>query len=107
MSKNEQQFSADWLGRKLTLKTGRLAKQANSAVTVQYSDTVVLATAVMGVMTVDFFWIIWGGLILLLRFRHPPTLQEKLGLGPLRGALAVFALLLFLGTFTVIRMQIF
>ncbi|MEP7162618.1 MAG: polyribonucleotide nucleotidyltransferase [Candidatus Moraniibacteriota bacterium] len=34
-------------GRELTLSTGHLAAQANGAVTVQYGDTVVLATAVM------------------------------------------------------------
>ena len=43
---NEQVFSTEWLGRTLTMKTGVLAKQANAAVTVQYGDTVVLATAV-------------------------------------------------------------
>ena len=42
----EQVFSTEWLGRTLTFKTGRLAKQADSAVTVQYGDTVVLATVV-------------------------------------------------------------
>ncbi len=46
MTKNEQVFSTDWLGRTLTIKTGKLAKQANAAVTVQYGDTVVLATVV-------------------------------------------------------------
>lgn len=45
MSK-EQVFSTEWLGRTLTFKTGKLAKQADSAVTVQYGDTVVLATVV-------------------------------------------------------------
>lgn len=45
MSK-EYIVSGDWQGRLLTLKTGRLAKQANAAVTVQYGDTVVLATVV-------------------------------------------------------------
>lgn len=34
-------------GRELTISTGLLAGQANGAVTVQYGDTVVLATAVM------------------------------------------------------------
>ncbi len=43
---NEKVFSCDWLGRTLTFKTGKLAQQANSAVTVQYGDTVVLATVV-------------------------------------------------------------
>lgn len=46
MQNNEQVFSCDWLGRTLTFKTGKLAKQADSAVTVQYGDTVVLATVV-------------------------------------------------------------
>ena len=43
---NEKVFSCDWLGRTLTLKTGLLAKQADSSVTVQFGDTVVLATVV-------------------------------------------------------------
>ena len=43
---NEQTFSCDWLGRTLTIKTGKLARQANAAVTVQYGDTSVLATVV-------------------------------------------------------------
>lgn len=43
---NEQTFSCDWLGRTLTIKTGKLAKQADAAVTVQYGDTSVLATVV-------------------------------------------------------------
>jgi len=43
---NEQTFNCDWLGRTLTIKTGKLAKQATAAVTVQYGDTVVLATVV-------------------------------------------------------------
>ncbi len=34
--------------KKLTIETGKLAGQANGAVTVQYGDTVVLATACMG-----------------------------------------------------------
>jgi len=42
----EQKFSTEWLGRTLTFKTGLMAKQADSAVTVQYGDTVVLATVV-------------------------------------------------------------
>ena len=46
MTTNEQVFTTEWLGRALTIKTGKLAKQANAAVTVQYGDTVVLATVV-------------------------------------------------------------
>lgn len=34
-------------GKKLTLETGRLAKQANGAVLISLEDTVVLCTAVM------------------------------------------------------------
>ena len=46
MTNNEKVFSTEWLGRTLTIKTGLLAKQANAAVTLQYGDTVVLATVV-------------------------------------------------------------
>jgi len=45
MSK-ELEFSCDWLGRKLSFKTGRMALHADAAITVQYGDTVVLATVV-------------------------------------------------------------
>ncbi|MBU0721884.1 polyribonucleotide nucleotidyltransferase [Patescibacteria group bacterium] len=43
---NEKVFSCDWLGRTLTIKTGKLARQADAAVTAQYGDTSVLATVV-------------------------------------------------------------
>ncbi len=46
MQNKEQVFNTKWLGRSLTIKTGKLAKQADAAVTVQYGDTVVLATVV-------------------------------------------------------------
>ncbi len=46
MSNKEYVYTCDWQGRPLTFKTGRLAKQADAAVTVQYGDTVVLATVV-------------------------------------------------------------
>ena len=36
----------DWAGRKLRLETGRIARQADGAVLVQYGETTVLATAV-------------------------------------------------------------
>ena len=36
----------DWGGRKLTLETGRVARQADGAVIATYGETVVLATAV-------------------------------------------------------------
>ena len=58
MQNKEQVFSCDWLGRTLTFKTGKLAKQADSAVTVQYGDTVVLATVVQSKTEregIDFF----------------------------------------------------
>jgi len=42
----EKVFTRDWAGRPLTFKTGVLAKQADAAVTVQYGETVVLATVV-------------------------------------------------------------
>ncbi|MFH1745331.1 MAG: polyribonucleotide nucleotidyltransferase [bacterium] len=53
----EKMFSVDWLGRTLTFKTGKLAKQADAAVTVQYGNTVVLATVVESTneRDVDFF----------------------------------------------------
>jgi polyribonucleotide nucleotidyltransferase len=38
--------SCEIAGRKLTLETGKLAKQASGAVTVRYGDTIVLVTAV-------------------------------------------------------------
>ncbi|MDX9924192.1 MAG: polyribonucleotide nucleotidyltransferase, partial [Ignavibacteriaceae bacterium] len=43
--------------KKLIIETGKLAKQANGSVTVQYGDTVVLVTAVAGGKRddIDFF----------------------------------------------------
>lgn len=56
MSK-EKTVSAEWLGRSLTIRTGKLAKQATAAVTVQYGETMVLATVVESKeeRPVDFF----------------------------------------------------
>lgn len=50
-------FEYDFLGKKLVVETGELAKQANGAVLVRYEDTVILSTAVMSnnVSTADFF----------------------------------------------------
>ena len=45
--KNEKKWSLQLGGRELRISTGVYAEQANGAVTVQYGDTVVLATAVM------------------------------------------------------------
>ncbi len=42
-----RQFEVDLDGRKITLETGQLAKQANGAVVVRSGDTVVLVTACM------------------------------------------------------------
>lgn len=42
-----KKFETEVAGRKLVVETGLLAEQANASVTVQYGDTVVLATAVM------------------------------------------------------------
>jgi polyribonucleotide nucleotidyltransferase len=46
MSK-ELTFETEFAGRKLTVKAGSLAQQTNGSCTVQYGDTMVLATAVM------------------------------------------------------------
>lgn len=50
-------FELNFLGRKLIVETGELAKQANGSVLVRYDDTVVLTAAVMGknAITQDFF----------------------------------------------------
>ena len=55
---NVQSWSTEWGGRTLTIETGRLALQANAAVTVRYGDTMVLATAVQSANTrdgIDYF----------------------------------------------------
>lgn len=53
----EKTFSTEWLGRTLTIKTGKLALQATASVVVQYGDTSVLATVVQSKFErdVDFF----------------------------------------------------
>jgi len=54
----EKIISGDWLGRQLTIKTGKLALQADSAVLVQYGETVVMATVVQNPVPregTDFF----------------------------------------------------
>ena len=43
---NVHKVEIDWAGRKLTLETGRIARQADGAVLAQYGGTSVLATAV-------------------------------------------------------------
>ncbi len=42
----EKVFKREWLGRPLIIKTGKVAKQADAAVWVQYGETVVQATVV-------------------------------------------------------------
>lgn len=51
-----QRFETQWGGKNLIIETGRLANQANGSCTVQYGDTLVLATAVMSAKAreVDF-----------------------------------------------------
>lgn len=54
----EKVFSREWLGRPLTIKTGKVALQADAAVWVQYGETVVQATVVQSKSEregVDFF----------------------------------------------------
>lgn len=50
-------FELDFLGRKLVVETGELAKQTNGSVLVRYGDTVILSVCVMGknTITADFF----------------------------------------------------
>ena len=43
---NIHRVQLDWGGRKLTLETGRLARQADGAVFASYGDTTVIATVV-------------------------------------------------------------
>lgn len=54
----EKVFTREWLGRPLTIKTGKIALQADAAVWVQYGETVVQATVVQSRSErdgVDFF----------------------------------------------------
>ena len=41
-----QRVELDWGGRKLTLETGKVARQADGAVLATYGETTVLATTV-------------------------------------------------------------
>src|SRR5262249_22509605 len=53
-----QKVEADFHGRRLSIETGRVAKQAGGAVLVQFDETVVLVTATASRMTregIDFF----------------------------------------------------
>lgn len=54
----EKVFTKEWLGRPLTIKTGKIALQADAAVWVQYGETIVQATVVQNKNEregVDFF----------------------------------------------------
>ena len=54
----EKIFQGEWLGRPLSIKTGKIAKQANAAIWVQYGETVVQATVVQSKSErdgIDFF----------------------------------------------------
>jgi polyribonucleotide nucleotidyltransferase len=53
----KKKFELDFLGRKLVVETGELAKQTNGSVLVRYGDTVILSVCVMGknTITADFF----------------------------------------------------
>ncbi len=42
----EKKYSCEWVGRTLSIETGKLAQQATSSVIVRYGDTVILATVV-------------------------------------------------------------
>jgi polyribonucleotide nucleotidyltransferase len=55
---NIKKKTIDWAGRKLTLETGRMARQADGAVLATYGETSVLATVVFGKQPkpgLDFF----------------------------------------------------
>jgi polyribonucleotide nucleotidyltransferase len=55
--KMKKVYEYEFLGKKLVIETGELAKQAGGAVLVRYEDTVILSTACMSnnVSTADFF----------------------------------------------------
>jgi polyribonucleotide nucleotidyltransferase len=53
-----KRFQTEWGGKTLTIESGKLAPQANGAVTVRYGDTLVLAAVTMGAKAranIDFF----------------------------------------------------
>lgn len=50
---NVKRWSTQWGGRELTVETGKLALQAGASCTVQYGDTMMLATAIMSSNTTD------------------------------------------------------
>ncbi len=54
----QKQFKTEWAGRPLIIGTGKLAGQTHGSCTVQYGDTMILATVVQGINPregVDYF----------------------------------------------------
>jgi polyribonucleotide nucleotidyltransferase len=54
----EKVFSGQWLGKELIIKSGKLAKQADASVLLQYGETVIMATVVQSKTEregIDFF----------------------------------------------------
>jgi membrane-associated protease RseP (regulator of RpoE activity) len=51
-------------------------------------------------------WLVWGGILLLLGFRHPPPIDTEAPPGPRRKWLGVVALALFLVTFVPVPLTI-
>ena len=45
---NSHRVDVDWAGRRLTLETGKIARQADGAVLITYGETTVLCTAALG-----------------------------------------------------------
>jgi membrane-associated protease RseP (regulator of RpoE activity) len=57
----------------------------------------------IGILLLGFVyngWLVWAMVVFILGFRHPPTLDDRTGLGSLRVVLAVVALLVFILCFT-------
>ncbi len=54
---NQQKFTFEYEGKPITIEVGRLAQQANAAVTIQFGETIILATVNMSKSSrdVDFF----------------------------------------------------
>ena len=55
---NINKIEIDWAGRKLTLETGKIARQADASVVVTYGGTVVMANVVAAKKArsdIDFF----------------------------------------------------
>ena len=53
---DNKKYEIDFAGKPLVVKVGELAQQANGSVLVQYGDTTILATAVLGNVTPrDYF----------------------------------------------------